>query len=161
MTECLVCHRELPPVTELKSPFSKLIALGYYDGPTSGLVQCDTCSAVYRFEMLDWDEDEDVRIFSLSPLPAEAFDQIVKVCEQSSSPKWPIWVPIWKFASSAEENQANQEIEQILNQAKNPQLIVAAQDLTQEIIATQKVEIDNLNQVKDWFSQLGLSKALK
>ena len=31
------------------SPFFKIVALGFYDGPTSGVLQCQTCQAVFKF----------------------------------------------------------------------------------------------------------------
>jgi len=154
MSDSPVCCRELPAFPEAKSPFSKLIALGWYDGPTSGVLECDICSTAYRFEMLDqdpdWDEGLDIRIFSLSPLPTGAFAELVEVCEEFfGSPDWPIWVLIWDFGSEAEKNQAAQKIHQIQNRAMNPQLIVATRSLSKELIAARRV---------DWFALLGLSR---
>ncbi len=52
------------------SPVRRVLALGYYDGPTEGLLQCEA-GGVHRFEMLAWDsETQDVR--SLQPRPDPA-----------------------------------------------------------------------------------------
>lgn len=158
MTESIVCCSKLPALTNAKSPFSKLIAFGYYDGPTSGVLQCDICTKAYKFEMLDWDEDQDVRIFSLSILPNLAFAKIVEVCQHCENPKWPVWVPIWQFPSEESQNKAEIEIEAILNTAMKPQIIVIAKNLTEEIIAARRMEENANKEVPDWFSLVGLSK---
>jgi len=69
MTESVRCCQELPDFPAAKSPFSKLVILGYYDGATSGVLQCEMCQTAYRFEMLDWDEKQKVRNIALPHFP--------------------------------------------------------------------------------------------
>ena len=152
MSNFRVCCSNLATFPGAKSPFSKLVVLGYYDGPTAGLLQCEVCSTAYRFEMLDidpdWDEGLDVRIFSLSQLSPGSFEELIEICENFFGiPDWPIWVIIWNFSSEAEENQVFRKIQEIENRVINRQIIVAALDLSKEIIVAKEM---------DWFSLLGL-----
>jgi hypothetical protein len=39
------------------SPFERLIALEYYDGPTRGVIQCRDCEQAYIFTMLEIDDE--------------------------------------------------------------------------------------------------------
>ncbi|HBL58931.1 MAG TPA: hypothetical protein DDZ80_10555, partial [Cyanobacteria bacterium UBA8803] len=98
----------------------------------------------------DWDEGLDVRIFSLSQLSPGSFEELIEICENFFGiPDWPIWVIIWNFSSEAEENQVFRKIQEIENRVMNRQIIVAALDLSKEIIVAKEM---------DWFSLLGLSR---
>ena len=61
-----------------RAPFGKILSLGWYDGTTSGLVQCSQCSAVFKYDIVDWDSDQDQRIFAFSPIEPQEFDGIVE-----------------------------------------------------------------------------------
>ena len=100
MSNVRVCCSKLATFPGAKSPFSKLVALGYYDGPTAGVLQCEVCGTAYRFEMLDidpdWDEGLDVRIFILSQLYPGVFEALIEICENFFGiPDWPVWVLMW------------------------------------------------------------------
>lgn len=49
-------------------PFLRVIAVGYYDGPTEGFTECSQCGQAYTFRLLDWDNLQDLRVFAYSPL---------------------------------------------------------------------------------------------
>lgn len=91
----------------------QLIALGYYDGPTSGLVKIvvDGEERYFTFDLLSWDELQDKRVFGLSELVEQSlFDRIV---ELAGPPRWPIWVPEWRFGSESIKATAEQVVEQV------------------------------------------------
>ncbi|MBK9037198.1 MAG: hypothetical protein IPL61_39135 [Myxococcales bacterium] len=46
------------------TPFVRVCATGYYDGPLSGWT-LDREGAVYMFEMVDADDGQDVRVFAI------------------------------------------------------------------------------------------------
>ena len=48
------------------SPFSGVVATGYYDGATHGFLRCGTCSTTYEFALLDWDDGQDMRVFAVT-----------------------------------------------------------------------------------------------
>src|SRR4051794_30325307 len=85
------CRFLIGVMHQVLSPFGRLRATGYYDGPTEGLVECGTCKTTYSFHKLDWDDQQDVRIFSLSPIVGRAIDDLV---QSPGVPKanWPSWV---------------------------------------------------------------------
>ena len=75
------CCQILPDYPRSASPISKIIALGFYDGPTAGALRCQVCSRAFRFNLLSWgeqgDDELDVGEFSLAPLPDGAFEDLV------------------------------------------------------------------------------------
>ncbi|MEO2088043.1 MAG: hypothetical protein ABGY75_00900, partial [Gemmataceae bacterium] len=55
---------------------------------------------VYRFDWSDSTNEQDMeRHFTLRLLPAGAFDQLVSIIAEHIEPKWPAWLPPWKFSS--------------------------------------------------------------
>src|SRR6267154_3692334 len=52
----------------MPSPFGRTIASGYYDGPTEGFTECAHCGKTYAFRLLEWDDSQDMRIFSFADL---------------------------------------------------------------------------------------------
>ena len=79
--------RPFPEGGAFPSPVLKILALGYYDGPTDGLLQCEN-GLVYRFEILAWDsEAQDVRVFSLAPMPPTAFDRLAELFARREKPR--------------------------------------------------------------------------
>ena len=71
-TEVVVCCHNLGGIGNAESPF-KIITLTYYDGPTPGIAQCQSCSAEYSFMMADWDDYQEVRIHAFAPLPTGSY----------------------------------------------------------------------------------------
>lgn len=47
-------------------PFRRILASGYYDGPTEGICSCSICGQGYAFRLLAWDKNQDVRVFGFS-----------------------------------------------------------------------------------------------
>ena len=80
----------------LPSPFGRLVALDYYDGPTSGIAQCRKCARCYSFELAAWDSGQDVRAFAFTNTPAHEFEEIIAACRPLGEPSWPVWVPIFE-----------------------------------------------------------------
>lgn len=146
----------------MKSPFSKIIALGFYDGPEAGVLQCSECLTEYRFEMLDTDfnpEDLDTRIFSLAQLPSGSFDQIVEVCPKVNPPHWPVWMPLWQFPSDDARQTADHRIQEVLDRAVPAELIVAWVGYGDMILAAKRLRLGTQHDIYDWFSFLGLVKS--
>ena len=141
--------RPFPEGVPFPSPGQKILALGYYDGPTEGLLQCET-GRVYRFEILAWDsETQDVRVFGLAPMPPAAFDQLAELFAQREKPRWPVWIPSWC------EDQ-NEETDAILKEAGPTEWVIATDDLMGAILAAKRVLPNDLHTVVDWRSFLGL-----
>ncbi len=158
MSETTTSNDTLVACTEGKSPFTKMIALDYYDGPTFGLLWDHRRSAAYKFDMLDWDDHHRVRVFSLAELPEGAFDRVAEACATTGPPAWPIWVPNWQFESDASRDAANRVVDAVLEQASRPHAVVAAEDLLDTILRARRTADQDLAAGQDWFALLGLER---
>ncbi len=78
---------------EIMSPFGKVLAVDYYDGPTRCLVECRHCNRVFALEMIDWDDDQSARVFSSTPADHDLFDRLVESASHDEQPRWPVWLP--------------------------------------------------------------------
>ena len=156
-------------MTPGQNPFARMIILDYYDGPVSGVAEGPGGQA-FRYQMLAWDIQQDVRIFSLASLPSDSFQALVTVLSRTASPHWPVWVP-GGVSDSEGDNDAAQ-IEVVLQAAEPPEWIVAWQDLKRDgLLATrlatkqdqakmQDIEFPLQEEAShDWFSLLNLSKS--
>jgi hypothetical protein len=154
------CCSELIDQRTLRSPFSRIIALGWYDGPTAGLLQCGACSREYRFELLDelfdGEDEQDLRVYSLAPLVSGSVTRLTDALSRYELPRIPIWVPHWEFPTEAEKSELDRLSDQILDGAGPPELVIATPDLSETIVATKTVTPEDLVQITDWFSYLGL-----
>src|SRR6266487_451287 len=93
--------------TDYRSPFTKVLALGYYDGPTNGVLQCGDGGQVYKFDLIEgpFSTEEglwDMRVFALAPLPGSALARLAEGYSSFWAPRWPLWVPIWSFSDPAD-----------------------------------------------------------
>jgi hypothetical protein len=152
--KAVACCQDPDSLVDVELPFSKIVALGFYDGPTSGLLQCGTCSAAYKFDLLDWDESHEVRIFRLASLPADSVDQIVKILAPAGSPRWPVWVPSrWNFPSEDARQEADRDVQPILQLAKAAELIIAWTGYGERVLAARRLPPAELADLPDWFSR--------
>ena len=104
-------------VRNYPSPVTHVLALGYYDGPTHGVLRCGGDGPVYKFDLLEGpfsteDGGWDMRVFAMAPLPASAWAQLMDACQRYWPPRWPVWVPIWHFPTAAEEEAMNRLTDQ-------------------------------------------------
>jgi hypothetical protein len=153
VNQSVPCCRRPATLTNARSPFSKVLALGFYDGPTSGLLQCETCSAVYYFDMLDWDDDHEVRVFRLAPLPPNSLEECAAAFARTEAPQWPVWVLWVRTSPPAEVREAvDTEVQQILQEAGPAELLIAWTGYGERILAATKVPAEELQGVPDWFS---------
>ncbi len=90
---------------------SRLISLGFYDGTTSGLIEFEP-GAVFRYDVVGWDDGQDQRIYCLARMPARAFADVVELLSPSEAPHWPQWFPRWEFTPEIQRS-----VDKILDQA--------------------------------------------
>ncbi len=106
--------------------------------------------------MIDDENEQDVRVFSLAPLAANALVRFSEALSPYETSTAPVWVPRWKFPTAAEQSALEQLTDQIIDEAGPPELAIASADLGQEIVAAKAITAENLVGVTDWFSFLGL-----
>jgi hypothetical protein len=68
------CHA-LDSAAPGTTPFSRYFSFEWYDGPVSGLVECEPGGAVFAFRMVAWDGWLHQRIYVLQPTSAKLFDR--------------------------------------------------------------------------------------
>jgi hypothetical protein len=122
------------------SPFDRILCLGYYDGPTSGLAKCAESQKAYRFELVAWDSGFENRIYSLAETDLEVFDSVVQMLTRLEEPRWPFWTPRWRFGSSSEESRASSGIDQALAKIPAASLLIATDRLDESILACRDLE---------------------
>lgn len=136
-----------------RSPFTRILALGYYDGPTEGLLECGPGGQVFRFRLLAWEPDtQDLRIFELAPFPATAFEELAGAFAAVEQPRWPVWVPGW-------QKEMGPATERVLAQTGPVAWVIATDNLRGEILAARQATAEQLAGVTDWPSFLGLTPA--
>lgn len=81
-----------PSVRLLKSPFLKVIAARYYDGPMEGFLGHRDWVQACVFQLVDWDRETDVRVYEIARVEDLAFESVVEMLFQERMPSWPLWV---------------------------------------------------------------------
>jgi hypothetical protein len=140
------------------SPFSRLVATGFYDGPTSGYTECETCRSLYQFTMLEWDAGQDVRVFVLEEKRGTSFEAIVAtIASKGEQPRWPVWVPHAPLPAEAEEKVAH-----LIANTSSARLIVAAENLVRTILVWRKLGPDDWTPEEGgWLQGLGLTPGIQ
>ena len=164
------CCQHIEKSAEAGSTYS-IVALDYYDGPTSGVLQCLVCSADYKFMMLDWDDHQGDRVYSLQPLPQHSFKQIVDILSKYESPKLPLWFPLRQYSSKQDYEFVERQVAGIIAKAASATAVVAMSQWGETILAAKALNISDTKYVqswfaleepkasRDWFSFLGLDRS--
>ena len=142
--------------------FSRLIALGFYDGATDGVAQCAAYGAAWAFSLVDmcirWDGLDDLRIFALARLGEGDFERLVSLCERTGrTPAFPYWVPLWTFPTAELKAQTESEVDALLSGNAPADWLVAATDvLNGRVIAVRRRGDPPLEEVSAPWAFLGI-----
>lgn len=109
------------------SPFV-ILALGWYDGPISGLARCKVCDQAFHFEMLAWDDEQAVRVYAFARINSEQYLRIVALQEESSDD------------GVSKANQMTLATRDALAGSFGRTLYVVAQDLGAEILSSRELD---------------------
>ena len=116
-----------PSLRHLKSPFMKVIATRYYDGPMEGFLgHCDWLQACV-FQLLDWDRETDVRVYEIARVEDLAFEEVVALLFHDRLPTWPVWV-----LPSAAREQGERLLDECFARAR-PVATITTRDLFGDI----------------------------
>jgi hypothetical protein len=130
-----ICCLSVSGRRDLPSPFQRLIALGYYDGPTSGLAECARCRKSYRLELVAWDTSQDVRVFATATFEMERFERVIRACARQEEPNWPVWVPNLSLLPL----EARAELDGLLSEEPEFEWLLASRHLEDSILAADIV----------------------
>jgi hypothetical protein len=118
----------LPGFRHLKSPFTKVVATRYYDGPMEGFLGHSEWSQACVFQLLDWDRETDLRVYEIARVEDLPFEQVVAMLFQDRLPTWPVWV----LPSGARE-RGEQLVDECFVRAR-PVATITTRDLFGEIV---------------------------
>jgi hypothetical protein len=162
MDDPVICCEHWASGAGSEWPFRRTVIFGWYDGPTSGIVECANCLAEYRFGLIDWDchtEDaEDPRIFVLEPLPSGSLDALLNV-----DPKNPFFEGKhgtlsyrWRVAAETLPSEVFQQVQkrfgEILAQEGSPELLVAWIRPGDPLLAARKLGAEDSLFLNEWLS---------
>jgi hypothetical protein len=117
--------------------------LDYYDGPTAGLMKCEMCSRVYKFMMVDWDDDQEIRVHALAPISPDAFQRIEQI-KAKHDPKW------WPTGP---------EIDDIVATAETPTMVAAFSRWGDTVFAARNLTESDVKFVQEWLSRTDTTTA--
>lgn len=121
-----------------RSIFGKVLSLGWYDGTTSGLAQCSRCPTVFRYDIVDWDSDQERRMFAFSPFNAQDFERIVELLSSIEKPSWPFWFPKGEFTLQQRES-IKVEVDECLARAERPEYLLASDRRLDVVFAIRRL----------------------
>jgi hypothetical protein len=116
-----------PSLRHLKSPFRKVIATQYYDGPVRGFLNHSDWLQACVFQLLDWDRETDLRVYEIARVEDLAFEDVVGSLFADRLPTWPVWV-----LPSQARARGEQLVEECFERAR-PVATVTARDLLGDI----------------------------
>jgi hypothetical protein len=135
------------------------IVMDWCDGPRRGLCALDKPGGEFIFEILDERVNEhglDDRLFHLRELQNGSVAMVQSALRELGEPARPVWVPVWKFSSEAARIKAERLIDQLEIAAQPTTLVVSTPDMMN--FAGMWTVQGNGQDVKDWFSTLGLAQ---
>lgn len=100
---------------------TRMIVLGYYDGPTDGLLQFGDGGPVFRFvvpdEEIQLSRNATQREYAFSAMPPDAFDRLEFILAEHLKPSNPGWYANWQFATPEIEREVESRVAAVLSEA--------------------------------------------
>jgi hypothetical protein len=119
---------EAPPsVRHFKSPFKRVIATRYYDGPMEGFVAHQDWPQACVFQLIDWDRETDVRVYEVARVEDLTFEDVVALLFEERLPTWPVWV-----LPSGARDRAKKLVDECMARAR-PVATITTRDLFGDI----------------------------
>ena len=144
-----ILQSSLPSPTA--SFFDRIITLGWYDGITDGLVCDSSGSFAFRFDILAWGPGQDQRVFALSAISIQAFDEVVELLGQLKPAHWPRWdVGGWP-SDLSELERLNNELNRILAHSAKPSLVIETESMFKTIYGVRPLTDTSLSLIPDQF----------
>jgi hypothetical protein len=132
-----------------------VIATGYFDGETEGFLRCGVCGQSYRFQLLDWDEHQDRRIFTLVRISQSLYDSVVSILSDAygdSPPRY--WVPHRPSLATSTREATNHEIATLLRSSTAPEAVFMTEHVEREILSLALIESKTSFENVDWWATL-------
>lgn len=120
-------HEDPPSLRHLPSPFRKVIATHYYDGPVRGFLAHTEWLQACVFQLVDWDRETDLRVYEIARVEDLGFEDVVGELFQDRLPTWPVWV-----LPSGARTRGEELVEECFDRAR-PVATVTTRDLFGDI----------------------------
>jgi hypothetical protein len=120
--------------------------------------------------MIDWDDNQEVRIHAFSPLSSKSFQQVVDLLSKHEPAKWPMWFPLQQYSSNQLYDVVQKELDEILGTAEAATMVVALSQWGERILAARTLAESDLKNIRDlssledpnathdWFAFIGLER---
>lgn len=112
---------------QVSSPFTKVIATRYYDGPMEGFLAHNEWPQACVFQLVDWDRETDLRVYDIARVEDMSFEDVVGLLFDERRPTWPMWV-----LPSAARARGEELVDALFSRAR-PVATVTTRDLFGEI----------------------------
>lgn len=108
----------------------RLIAVGFYDGPTEGFVRGFETGFAHYFKVVAWDDEQDCRLYLLGRIEEFVFDQLLALLlEGGQAILGEVFAPAWKFGDANREAQACAIVEKGRRTLNSPTFVVLGKSL--------------------------------
>jgi len=118
-----------------------MVVLGYYDGPTEGIAECPE-GHVAVIRMLDWDDQQDIRIFAVTEIPEESFDTLAALGLDSG------------LLGSCQVAP----VRRILDKIRPPDYVIVCEDPLKIIHNSRAYPNEIDAELHDWFAEFGIAR---
>ncbi|WP_157597907.1 MULTISPECIES: hypothetical protein [unclassified Rhizobacter] len=114
----------------MKASSPRLVALGFYDGPTEGFVRGVESGFAHYFKAVAWDDDQDRRLYLLGRVEERVVDQLLALlAEPGQAISSAVFTPAWAFGDAQREALANKLVEEGRRTLNSPALVVLGSSL--------------------------------
>jgi hypothetical protein len=124
-----------------ESPFTRILVFGWYDGLTSGLLQCGACGQTYFADLVTWDSEQVARIYVLKKVDRDKFERAIAAHGAMEPPRWPVWFPRYPDASTLET--VGRTIDEAAHSGLLVDLVVATADIAVRIDRARRLSFDD------------------
>jgi hypothetical protein len=138
---------------------SNVIVLGYFDGETEGLLRCSICGQAFRFQLVDWDRNQDKRIFSLTWLGTPTYETILSTLTKVyGEPASRYWVPNNPSLTNVTRETVNNAVAGVLRDSNRPEAVLLTEHIEREILSLAILKQETPLESTDWWTVLGPSR---
>ncbi len=135
----VTCCQRIDANVPTRSPFTRIVATGWYGGPTHGIAQCGVCAREFLFSLCAWDANADTRILRLRAVSTGTLASLTDRFRCAGAPIWPLWVPAVQEsgACAAVIQDAMSDTEAL---AEEEGLLVQSTDFQNQIHAARNID---------------------
>lgn len=130
----------------------RVVVTGYYDGPTEGIIDFGDDVGVFCFEEVAFDNDRQIRVSKLSRVRSAQLESLIDALSSAlGPPKWPFWMPTWRFEDENVRRRLEAELDEFCATAE-PTLAVLTDDTLKKCLAMRRLDVPLPSLGSDWLA---------